>query len=166
MLLTPRSTIELTGSEPISMLSPPGYAGHAHFWERALSRRDFVRTAAGASALAVAASMAWPAAAFAESESESESGHNASPRPIPGGTDLEGLLGLPPGPLYHFFFPKFGEEASTVTDFNGSMAAAEIQGSGLDNKGTVLTYDADMRFMTGEYIAVDGRRRKGTFAFV
>src|SRR5207244_2355961 len=72
---------------PISALSPPGYVGHAHFWERALSRREFMRTTAGASALAVAAGMAWPAAAFAESESGSR--HNATPRPIPGGTDLE-----------------------------------------------------------------------------
>ena len=123
-----------------------------------------MRTTAGASALAVAAGMAWPAAAFAESESGSR--HNATPRPIPGGTDLEGLLGLPPGPLYHFFFPKFGEEAITITDARVSMAAAEIQGSGLDNTGRSLTYDADMRFMSGEYVALDGRRREGTFAFV
>ena len=165
MLVTPRSTaIEWSDPGPVSTLRPPGYVGHAHFWERALSRRDFVRTAAGASALAVAAGMAWPAAAFAESESES--GHNATPRPIPGGTDLQFLLGLGHGPLFHFFFPAFGQEVSTITDFSGSLAAAEIQGSGLDNKGKTLTYDADMRFMSGEYVALDGRRREGTFAFV
>jgi hypothetical protein len=148
----------------MSALSPPGYAGHAHFWERAFSRRDFVRTAAGASALAVAAGMAWPAAAFAESESESEK--DSAPKPIPGGTDLQALVGLGSGPLFHFFFPKFDEEAVTIFDFKGAMAAAEITGSGLDNKGKTLTYDADMRFMSGEYVARDGRRREGTFAFV
>ncbi len=141
--VTPRSTpIERSDPGPISMLSPPGYVGHAHFWERALSRRAFLGAAAGASALAATASVAWPAVAFAESE------HNAAPRPIPGGT------------------PVIGQEVSTITDFKGSLAAAEIQGSGVDNKGTTLTYDADMRFMSGEYVALDGRRHEGTFAFV
>ena len=162
LLPAPRSAaIEWSDRGPISTLSPPGYAGHAHFWERALSRREFVRTAAGASALAVAAGMAWPAAAFAESEAE----HNAAPNPIPGGTDLGALLGQG-SKTFHFFFPAFGQEVSTITDFRGALAAAEIQGSGLDNNGTPLTYDADMRFMSGEYVARDGRLREGTFAFV
>ncbi len=159
--VTPRSTpIERSDPGPISMLSPPGYVGHAHFWERALSRRAFLGAAAGASALAATASVAWPAVAFAESE------HNAAPRPIPGGTDLQFLLGNGHGPPFHFFFPVIGQEVSTITDFKGSLAAAEIQGSGVDNKGTTLTYDADMRFMSGEYVALDGRRHEGTFAFV
>ena len=161
MRVTPRSTpVELPDRGPISILSPPGYAGHAHFWERALSRRDFVRTAAGVSALAAGASIAWPAAALAAS------GPDATPKPIPGGTDLLALLGLPSGPKFHFFFPVFGQEAVTITDFNGSMAAAEIQGTGVDNAGTALTFDADMRFMSGEYVAVDGRHRQGTFGFI
>src|SRR4051812_45514955 len=33
--------------------SPPDPRGHAHFWERAFSRRRFVRTAAGTTALVV-----------------------------------------------------------------------------------------------------------------
>lgn len=164
MHLTPRSKAsESPYTRQISSLSPPGYAGHAHFWERALSRRQFVRTAAGASALAVGASMGWPAAAFASRSS------NDDPKPIPGGTDLLALLGRESGPLFHFFFPAFGEDTSTITDFKGLIAAAEIQGSGVGTgpgETLTLTYDADMRFMRGEYVAVDGRHRQGTFGFV
>jgi hypothetical protein len=162
--LTPRSgaseSPDIRQISALSPLSPPGYAGHAHFWERALSRRQLVRTAAGASALAVGASMGWPAAAFASHSS------NDDPKPIPGGTDLLALLGQGSGPLFHFFFPAFGEDTSTITDFKGSIAAAEIQGTGLATPGGTLTYDADMRFMRGEYVAVDGRHRQGTFGFV
>src|SRR5438128_2553044 len=112
------------------------YVGHAHFWERALSRRQLL----GANARAMGASLAWPTSGFAESESESEK--QVAPKPIPGGTDLRAVLGLPSGPVFHFFFPAFGLEVSTITDFRGSVAAAEVQGSGLTNAGTTLFYDA------------------------
>jgi hypothetical protein len=162
VLITPRPTaIERSDSGPISMFNPPGYVGHKHFLKRALSRRDFVRTAAGASALAAAANMAWPAVAFAAPK-----GGDATPRPIPGGTDLQFLIFQTHGQIFHFFFPAYGQEVSTITDFKGSVAAAEIQGSGVDNSGKTLTYDADMRFMSGEYVALDGRHRQGTFGFV
>ena len=46
------------------------------------------------------------------------------------------------------------------------VTTGRAQGTGLDNTGTPLTYDADVRFMSGDYVAVDGRRREGTFAFV
>ena len=142
-----------------------GYRGHAHFWERALSRRQFVRTAAGASVLAMGASLAWPMSGFTESEDLEK---QVNPNPILGGTNVVPLLGLPPGPplIFHFFFPVFGNEVSTITDFNGSIAAAEIQGSGFTDKQTTLFYDADMRFMSGQYVGVDGRAHEGSFGFV
>src|SRR5438067_8394369 len=122
------------------------YLGHAHFWERALSRRQLF----GATALAMGASLAWPTAGFAESESDKKK--NADPKPIPGGTAFLG----PGTRIFHANFPVFGNEVSTITDFNGSMAAGEVQGSGLTNTGTTLFYDADMRFMSGQYVGVDG----------
>ena len=125
-----------------------------------MSRRQFVRTAATTSALAIGATLVWPGVVAAAPPSD------ASPNPIPGGTDLEALLGLPPGPIFHFFFPAFGNEVSTITDLNGVVAAGEIQGTGLTNTSTSLTYDADMRFMSGEYVGVDGHPRQGTFGFV
>jgi len=96
---------------------------------------------------------------------------NAAPQPIPGGTDLYDLLGLGSGPLFHFFFPAFGQEVSTITDFVGHVGAAEVQGTGTltnttSQETTTLTFDADMRFMDGHYIAEDGHPRNGTFGFI
>jgi len=140
------------------LLGPPGYAGHAHFWEHALSRRQFI----GASALVVGASVAWPSIGFAESE-DGRKGGNADPNPIPGGTAFLG----PGTQIFHANFPVFGNEVSTITDFSGSTAAAEIRGTGTSNMTpTSLFYDADMRFMSGKYTSVDGRTREGTFGFV
>ena len=52
-----------------------------------------------------------------------------------------------------------------------TVAAAEIQGSGTakhtaTEKKTKLYFDADMRFMDGQYVAVDGRVRRQTFGFI
>ena len=69
--------------------------------------------------------------------------------------------------IFHANFPIFGTEVSTITDFSGSIAAAELQGTGTSNMApTALFYDADMRFMSGKYTSVDGRTREGTFGFV
>ena len=133
-----------------------GHRGHAHFWERVYSRRQFL----AASALAVGASSVWPTTGFAESQ---RGGGNADPNPIPGGTAFLG----PGTHIFHANFPVFGNEVSTITDFSGSVAAAEIRGTGNASKGpTPLFYDADMRFMSGKYVSVDGRTRDGVFAFV
>jgi hypothetical protein len=155
-----RPAIEGADSLLARTLTPPGYTGHTHFWQRAVSRRQFVRTAAGTSALAVGASLAWPTLALAAPA------HNADPTPIPNGIDLLFIVGGPHGPTFHVFFPVPGNEVATITDFKGSLAAAEIQGTGVTNKGETLTYDADMRFMDGHYVSVDGRTRRGTFGFV
>jgi len=39
-------------------------------------------------------------------------------------------------------------------------------GTGKDGGGTTLFWAADLRFMDGEYIGLDGRHRQGAFAFV
>ncbi len=156
---------------PIPALSPPGYIGHPHFWQRALSRRQFVRTAAGATAMVVGSGLWFPGVVAADDDKDRKPGGNADPKPIPGGTDLRSLLGQGSGPIYHFFFPAFGQEVSTVGDFDGFVAAAEIQGSGTarhtaTEKQTKLYFDADMRFMDGRYVAMDGRTRQQTFGFI
>jgi hypothetical protein len=108
----------------------------------------------------VAAGVAWPTIGFAEPQDHDR---NIDPRPIPGGTAFLG----PGTTIFHANFPAFGQEVSTITDFNGSIAAAEIRGTGTANMGpTPLFYDADMRFMSGTYVAMDGRTREGTFGFV
>jgi hypothetical protein len=59
-----------------------------------------------------------------------------------------------------------GGEMSKITDFNGVIAAGEVQGTAHGSDGSRYTFDADMRFMRGIYISMDGRRREGSFGFV
>jgi hypothetical protein len=133
------------------------HIGHTHFWERAmLSRRQFVATAAGATGAILASGLWMPGTALAD---------NAAPKPIP-----EGIQPFGPGTeVFHVFPIAHGVEPSTITDFHGSIAAAEIQGTGTaTNSGSTssLNFDADMRFMQGVYIGVDGEKHSGTFGFI
>lgn len=141
--------------------SPPAHSGHSHFWERALSRRRFVRTAAGATALVVGNGLWFPLVAGAAPEGD------ARPRPIPYLLDIPGL----PLPPLHVDFPWYGFEVSTITDFNGAVASAQIRGAGTGTDTqtqaqTRYTFDADMRFMDGVYVGMDGHTRRGTFGFI
>ena len=122
-----------------------GYTGHAHFWQRALSRRRVIQGAAASSAAALASGLL-PHMAYAKPAS-------ADPRPIPGV--------LFPGTPFHVNFPG-SEEPSSITDFNGFVGATDLQGTGTDG----LLFDLDMRFMQGTYVGVDGRVHRGTFGFV
>ena len=133
-----------------------GSRGHRHFWRRAaaVSRRNFLQ--AGAT---LAASLAVPLALPASPEV-------ALPNPIPGGLDLLGN-----GQTFHVFLPGTSPELATITDFNGVLGAADILGSWTGDgvtppPDTPLIFDADMRFMSGEYIGRDGRHHQGAFAFV
>jgi hypothetical protein len=141
--------------------SPPPndrHLGHAHFWERALSRRQFIGATAAAGGAAVTAGLWLPTLAEAA---------NVAPRPIPGGTFLP-----PFNQSFHFFFPtgpfpetvenKLGDQ-STITDFRGSVGVADVgQNTGSDG----LLWKADVRFMKGTYVGVDDHRHSGAFAFV
>jgi hypothetical protein len=136
--------------------SPPYPQGHAHFWERALSRRQVLVTGAGgvAAAAAVLGASHWSAGLLHAAEPVP-----AAPRPIP-----ETIPGTP----FHILFPGQGEPLS-ITDFNGAFGIAHIQGSGtgtLAGTSESLLFDADMRFMQGEYVGVDGRHYHSTFGFV
>ncbi len=86
----------------------------------------------------------------------------ADPRPIPGGFD-ENFNPVPATPLIHVLPPIQGFELATITDFNGVVGAAELQGTA--NNGA-FNFDADMRFMQGLYVGTDGRLRQGSFGFV
>ena len=126
-----------------------GYPGHAHFWQRALSRRNFMTASGAAGLLAVAGT----GAASLGSE----------PKPIPGGFQL-----APGGELFHVFFFGPGAEPSTITDFNGSVGVAAIQGpwSGGPSSSPPRVFDTDMRFMDGEYVGKDGKHHQGAFIFI
>jgi hypothetical protein len=92
-----------------------------------------------------------------------------APLPIPGG--LPGFL--PGEPFEHANLagpadapPPFGNEPSSITDFNGFVGVAHVEGTGTDGDGHTLLWDVDLRFMQGVYRGVDGRRHQGTFALV
>jgi hypothetical protein len=140
---------------------PARHRGHAHFWERAFSRRHFVRTASGATALVLGQGLWFPHLAGAAPVGGSD------PRPIPI-HPISDAFGLPP---LFVDFPWFGNEVSTITDFDGAVACAEVrgQGTGTDTRTgqtTRYTFDADMRFMDGTYVSLNGQTRRGTFGFI
>jgi hypothetical protein len=142
--------------------------GHAHFWERAMTRRKFLGSAALAGGAAATAGIWLPefarAAAFAESD----------PRFIPGGTKLP----FQPTP-FHFFFPTGGPpgavtvlsghgDPSLITDFDGMIGVADV-GDTMGTEvgtGTRMHWKADVRFMKGTYVGTQGDTRTGAFAFV
>jgi hypothetical protein len=136
----------------------PGHAGHAHFWERFPSRRQFFHMAAGATGLALGAGLWLPTPAHAD-------GKVVLPKPIPGGSRPLG----PGTELIHFFLPP-GNEPSTIFNFDGAIGLAEITGTGTatntkTGKTTKVSFATDFRFMKGKYIGVDGKPHRGTFSF-
>ena len=133
------------------------------------TRRQFLRGAGVAAGALVATAAFRPSFAFAAG--------NASPRPIAGGFrgDAVGDAGnrhfyhilppFPPGPDGQYI------DCSAITDFRGVIGAANINGTGTGtptaaNAEGRYTFNVDMRFMQGDYIAVDGKRRYGTFGFI
>jgi len=137
---------------------------HAHFWQRAFSRRRFITGAAGAAGVALVPNLSFPNLADAESHSP---GLFCSPSatPISGGTELLG----PGTELFHFFLPGPGTEPSTVGNFKGCIGLASGHGTGTitdSNGNSAVTFANDTRFMTGTYVGQDGKQRKGTVAFV
>ena len=87
------------------------------------------------------------------------------PNPIPGGFD-ENFNFVPSDPFIHVLVPAPGFEMSTITDFNGTIAGAEIRGSAVGSDGSEWDFDADMRFMEGTFVDTAKRLRHGAFAFV
>jgi hypothetical protein len=152
--------------------SDAGCGGHAHFWERAtergVTRKTFLTRSAGVVGAAAGLGLVAPGAATAA---------NADPKPIPGGLHLADLgLPVPPFPeIVHVEAPGVAtladSEPITITDFNGNIGYAIIDGAGTGrNTATGATkrysFNVDMRFMQGVYVAEDGRVRHGTFGFI
>jgi hypothetical protein len=67
--------------------------------------------------------------------------------------------------------PVTGHDPSVITNFNGIVGEVDLAftGTGTDlNTGDSAPYgfDADCRFMQGEFVAADGKIHKGAFAFI
>ena len=120
-----------------------------------MSRRRFV----GATVAGLAGSeLLRVTPAFAKSTS--------APKPIPGGFLVPSFELATTNPDVHVLPPAVGFEMSTITDFNGTVGAADIQGTATGSDGSSWFFDADMRFMDGEYVGEDDKHHHGTFGFV
>jgi hypothetical protein len=127
---------------------------HAHFWERALSRRDFL-VATGLAGGAVITASAWTPVLAKTAP---------APKPIPYGT----MIG---GKLFHFQGTQPNTDESAIYDFQGTVGVANIEGPGAGvHSGAPLPSNAefgsDNRFMKGVYVGTDGKRHHGTFGFI
>jgi hypothetical protein len=133
------------------------HRGHTHA-SMAISRRQFLGTAVGAAGLLLGSSVLPPARAAL----------CVDPRPIPGGFSEFGHF-------YHQRYPDRDtadtEDPSTVTDFNGHIGLAYVEGMGTHTDKTTglvshLPYRVDLRFMKGVYVGRDGKHHYGAFAAV
>jgi len=149
--------------------SAGGPMGHDHFWQRGLSRRQFIGTAATAGA-ALGLAPHWTAFAAADPFAK-------LPNAIRGGTAFPPFLGGP----RHFYFPTapnpvgataviandLGDPA-TIRDFRGSVGVVEFPPTGVvtgDSLGGKF-WAADIRFYSGQFVGRDNRKHHGTLAFV
>jgi hypothetical protein len=130
-------------------------------WGHVLSRRRFLRSAAGAAGTILGSNLLPQARADA-----------SDPTPIPGGNYFLGF----PGPLFQVFGPALinpvDAEPITITNFNGFVGLAYITGMVTETNTTTgaqrkLPFQmADMRFMRGVFRDQSGQVRQGTFALV
>ena len=136
------------------------------FWQRAMSRRQFVRSAVGVASVGAAMGSGVWRSGLAVADS------GGAPVPIHGGTPVLGGAFHVFGPTANGSFDPIDAEPSTITDFNGSVGLAYISGmvTRTNTKtGEVRTLpfvDTDMRFMKGVFRGTDGKNHKGAFAFL
>ena len=131
-----------------------------------LSRRQFVRSSAGALAAGAALTTGvWTPIASAHGHPDDR----RSPNPVPIPIGSFGFRVNAPG------FPgadPIDTDPSTITDFHGFTGLAYISGSVVrTDRHTHQSVElpflfSDMRFMEGEYRGFDGRVRRDTFGFI
>ena len=124
-----------------------------HAWSGSVSRRRFIKTAAGVTGAVLGAELYMPALTRADSP-------GGTPTPIP-----RGGLGLPLDFRIFGFGP--GAEPSSITDFKGFIGVTDVQGMATNMMtGERILVDTDMRFMDGVFIGTDGKMHQGTFGFI
>ena len=128
-----------------------------------VSRRTFLTNTAGAAGLAF-----WiPGVAKAAQGNGKATGKSADPKPIPGGGSPLGI------PIHHFgviptALPLASlNDPSNITDFKGFVGLNRIRGAGRGaGFADPLSFQADMGFMKGVFIAEDGKLHEGVFGFI
>jgi hypothetical protein len=167
-----------TNADSQTTFRPPSqglHRGHTH----GFSRRGFICTAAGATALAFVPGLSLRA--LARDDGDDNNQRLPAPKPIPGGLDLSGFGVAPPYDFIHVFPPGpenirlpftggrlqgLDVEPSTLTDFHGATAVAFHVGEAKGNDGHTYNLETDMRVMEGKYVAADGTTRHGSFALI
>jgi hypothetical protein len=121
-----------------------------------LSRREFVGATAGL-----------VAGAGLIGRAQGGNPHSdAAPTPIPGGVSPFGVF------IHHFPVSPTGTplpnitDPSQITDFNGFVGLNRIRGIGVGTGLGSPTFQADMGFMVGEYVGVDGKAYNASFGFI
>lgn len=136
-----------------------------------LSRRRLLRGSAGA---VLGATLSYSKLVSADDDhGADESAACVGPNPIPGG-----VVGLKPFGIFIHHNPLNPanplaniKDPSQITDFDGFVGLTHIRGGGTGTNtqtGATMTlaYQADMGFSQGTFIGTDGRKHRGTFAFV
>ena len=122
-----------------------------------MSRRAFLGGAAGSTGVLLGAGLLEPALAAAGTTS------GATPKPTTNTFVVNGVT-------FHLTSFAPGMDPSSITDFNGFVGVADVQGTGTatnaDGSTETLLFDTDMRFMDGQFVGVDGKVHQGVFGFV
>ena len=131
------------------------------------SRRAFFGKAAAAGA-ALGAGLLRPEPAQAQNDDD-----GGRPNPIRGGVAPFAPFGIfiHHNPLNAALPIASLNDPSQITDFDGFVGLTHIRGAGMGTNTITgvrspLAFQADMGFSQGEFIATDGKRHEGTFAFV
>jgi hypothetical protein len=91
-----------------------------------------------------------------------------APLPIPGGGAAHIFLPGPEDAVTPFFGDRgmgLDVEPSTMTNFKGFTTFMVVAGHAEGSDGKTYNVESDLRVMAGEYVAEDGSRHQGTFAF-
>jgi len=146
-------------------------------------------TGAGVAGGGLLLGSAFPLTTFADDDDEHAESFGAgelcsSPDPIPHVNEAV-LAGF--GVKAHFFFPgpvegtaapsdptgphPGGRDPSAIYNFKGFIGGAELNltGTGTDlttGKSDRYSFHTDSRFMSGEFLGTDGRKHRGSFAFI
>ena len=135
----------------------PGPAVRCPWHTSPVSRRQFVGAAAGLVA----------GVGVSAGHAHGQNPHtDPTPTPIPGGVSPFGVF------IHHFPVSPTGTplpnntDPSQITDFNGFVGLNRIRGVGAGTGLVSPTFQADMGFMVGEYVAVDGKHYHASFGFI
>jgi hypothetical protein len=141
---------------------------------RKINRRQLFKYGTAAGAVATIAPMLPPLTAAAHAA-------HGVPRVLPAPKPIPGGIQVPGGPFVHAFVPGPPEitlpfsglqlqgldvEPSLITDYRGFTALAYLVGTASGSDGKQYLLEADLRAMEGRYVAEDGSRHRGLFAFI